>query len=56
MGLQKSGGGWKNVSPTTGKRFSKKPLSKKQALKQLRAIQRSKHLKGGSSRKGSKKK
>jgi hypothetical protein len=46
MGIQKSGKGYKNVSPTTGKSFSKKPLTKAKARKQQEAIKASQARRG----------
>lgn len=45
MTVKKVGSGYKNVSKK-GKTFSKKPLSKKKAMAQLKAIEANKH-KGG---------
>jgi len=42
MVIEKVKGGFKNKAKT-GKTFSKKPLTKKKAEKQLRAIEWSKH-------------
>ena len=42
MTVEKRGKGYKNVQPGTGKTFSKKPLSKAKAVKQLKAIEANK--------------
>lgn len=44
MVIKKVKGGYKNVSKS-GKKFSKKPLTKKKAGAQLRAIEANKHKK-----------
>lgn len=46
MVLKRSGKGYKVVSPSTGKSFSKKPLTKAKAQKQLAAIELSKRKRG----------
>ena len=46
MTVNKVKGGYKNVQPGTGRTFSKKPMSHKKAIQQLKAIEFSKHNKG----------
>lgn len=44
--IRKSKGGYRVIAKSTGKPLSKKPMSKAKALKQLRAVERSKRMRG----------